>query len=160
ARRTSFYLAAEEELIKWLNELQQIEIAVISDSIKMQMYTILLTTCADKYPDSFKGYLTDIVKNKCAVNNIHKAIILGGLTSIVQPLDEKWHLWMSKEVWDDISAEMIIKSFKKCGISNELDRIEDDLLYNSDQENSEIDDNEDLFEVVEEDSLSAEELED
>ncbi|CAG8816370.1 510_t:CDS:1, partial [Cetraspora pellucida] len=63
-------------------------------------------------------------------------------------------------VWDDISAEMIIKLFKKCGISNELDGTEDDLLYNSDQENSEINNNEDLFEVVEEDSLSAEELED
>jgi len=54
--------------------------------------------------DSFEGHLTDIVKNKCAVNNIHKAIIPGGLTSIVQPLDvsinkpfkdrlkEKWRL--------------------------------------------------------------------
>ncbi|CAG8613166.1 20864_t:CDS:2, partial [Cetraspora pellucida] len=91
--------------------------------------------------DLFERHLTDIVKNKCAVNNIHKAIILG-------------------EAWDDISAEMIIKSFKKYGISNELDETEDDLLYNSDQENSEINNNEDLFEVVEEDSLSAKELED
>ncbi|CAG8541517.1 6615_t:CDS:2 [Cetraspora pellucida] len=40
------------------------------------------------------------------------------------------------------------------------DGTEDNLLYNSDQENSKIDDNEDLFKVVEEDSLSAEELED
>ncbi|CAG8540054.1 5297_t:CDS:2 [Cetraspora pellucida] len=70
ARRTLFYPAAEEELIKWINELRQIGIAVTSDGT------------------------------------------------------------------------------------------EDDLLYNSDQENSKIDDNEDLFEVVEEDSLSAEELED
>jgi len=47
--RTSFYPAAEEELIKWLNELRQMGIAVTSGSIKMQMYTILSTTCADKY---------------------------------------------------------------------------------------------------------------
>ncbi|CAG8769385.1 15917_t:CDS:2 [Dentiscutata erythropus] len=45
-----------------------------------------------------------------------------------------------------------------CGISNELNRTEDDLLYDSDKENSEIDNNKDLTEIVE-DSLSANELE-
>ncbi|CAG8540360.1 23356_t:CDS:2, partial [Gigaspora margarita] len=63
------------------------------------------------------------------------------------------------EVWNDISAEIIIKLFKKCGISNKLDGTEDDLLYDSDKENSEINNNEDLTEIVEEDSLSANELE-
>ena len=63
------------------------------------------------------------------------------------------------EAWDDISAEMIIKSFKKCGISNKLDGTEDDLLYDSDKENGEIDNNKDLTKIVEEDSLSANELE-
>ncbi|CAG8830640.1 31410_t:CDS:1, partial [Gigaspora margarita] len=62
-------------------------------------------------------------------------------------------------VWDDIFAEMIIKSFKKCGISNKLDGTEDKLLYDSDKENSKIDNNEDLTEIVEEVSLTANELE-
>ncbi|CAG8749224.1 23546_t:CDS:2 [Dentiscutata erythropus] len=191
----SFYPAAEEELIKWFNELHRMGIAVIAGSVKIQMLTILSTTCADKYlgasqqfcvpkswfyqflkqhqlsfRHSFEGHLTDMVKHKYAVNNIHKAIIPGGLTLIIQPLDltKKGNLkrpsyslicqWILK-AWDDISAEMIIKSFKKCGISNELDETEDDLLYDSDKENSEIDNNEDLTEIVEEDSLFANELE-
>ncbi|CAG8800806.1 303_t:CDS:1, partial [Cetraspora pellucida] len=54
--RTSFYLAAKEELIKWLNELRQIGIAVTSGSIKMQIYTILSTTCADKYPGASQQF--------------------------------------------------------------------------------------------------------
>ncbi|CAG8857450.1 8610_t:CDS:1, partial [Gigaspora margarita] len=52
---------------------------------------------------------------------------------------------------DDISAEIIIKSFKKCSIFNKLDGTEDDLLYDSDKENSEIDSNENLTKIVEED---------
>ena len=122
------------------------------------------------------------------------AIIPGGLTSVIQPLDvcinklfkdrlrEKWQLWMSHgdfeltkdgnlkkpqynlickwilKVWKDIPSEMIIKSFKKCGISNALDGTEDDLLYSSDAEISE-DEIDDLNEIVNEDDVSAEELE-
>ena len=66
----------------------------------------------------------------------------------------KWIL----EVWKDIPSEMIIKSFKKCGISNALDGTEDDLLYSSDAEISE-DEIDDLNEIVNEDDVSAEELE-
>ncbi|CAG8854287.1 24839_t:CDS:2, partial [Gigaspora margarita] len=76
-------------------------------------------------PYSFEGHKTNMVNHKCAINNIHKIIISGGLTSIVQPLDY--------------------------GIFNELDRTEDDLLYSLDKENSEVDNNKDLLEIVEED---------
>ena len=34
-----------------------------------------------------------------------------------------------KDCWDDLSQEMIIYSFKKCGISNALDGTEDDALW-------------------------------
>ncbi|CAG8820559.1 22619_t:CDS:2, partial [Gigaspora rosea] len=60
-------------------------------------------------------------------------IIPGDLASIVQSLD--------------------------CGISNKLDGTKNNLLYDSDKENSEVDSNEDLTEIVEEDSLSANKLE-
>ncbi|CAG8798894.1 17868_t:CDS:2 [Cetraspora pellucida] len=59
------------------------------------------------------------------------------------------------KVWTNISIEIVIKSFKKCGISNELDGTEDDWLYDLDKKN---DDNEDLAEIVDENSFSAEEL--
>ncbi|KAF0441396.1 hypothetical protein F8M41_003830 [Gigaspora margarita] len=111
--------------------------------------------------DSFEGHKTDIVNHKCAINNIHKIINSGGLTSIIQPLDTIiwFNLSMDLEACDDISAEMTIKLFKKYGISNELDGTENDLLYSSDKENSKVDNNEDLLEIVKEDSLSANELE-
>ena len=46
-----------------------------------------------------------------------------------------------RSAWQQIPAEMVMKSFKTCGISNALDGIEDDELYN--EEGQEIDDDED-----------------
>jgi len=31
--------------------------------------------------------------------------------------------------WQQVKSETIVKSFKKCGISNALDGSEDDILY-------------------------------
>ena len=57
--------------------------------------------------NSFEGHKTKSVRRKCNVGNTHVAIIPGGLTSVIQPLDvcinklfkdrlrEKWRLWMS-----------------------------------------------------------------
>ena len=39
-----------------------------------------------------------------------------------------------KEVWDDLSPDIIKKSFKKCSISNSLDGSEDHLIYDDDSE--------------------------
>ncbi|GBC24355.2 pogo transposable element with KRAB domain [Rhizophagus irregularis DAOM 181602=DAOM 197198] len=68
-------------------------------------------------------------------------------------LRKEWHHWMSnggagyttsgnlrrakisdvckwvKRAWENISDDIIIRSFKKCGISNDLDGSEDDLVY-------------------------------
>ncbi|CAB4439968.1 unnamed protein product [Rhizophagus irregularis] len=68
-------------------------------------------------------------------------------------LRQEWHQWMSnggagftnagnlrratisdmcgwvKRSWENLSEEIIIRSFKKCGISNELDGSEDDAIY-------------------------------
>src|SRR5947209_2730844 len=42
----------------------------------------------------------------------------------------KWIL----EVWNDIPVLIVKKSFKKCSISNALDSIEDDLIWNNEEE--------------------------
>jgi hypothetical protein len=77
-------------------------------------------------------------------------------------LRKEWHLWMAnggagetkngnlrraklsevcgwvKRAWDNISEETIIESFKKCGISNSLNELEDDDIdENVDEENEE-----------------------
>ena len=44
------------------------------------------------------------------------------------------------EAWREIPVGMVAKSFKTCGISNSLDRTEDDQLYT--EETQEIDDEE------------------
>ena len=114
--------------------------------------------------DSFEDHKTNIIKNIASNANTDLAIIPGGLTSVIQPLNvclnklfkdrlcEKWNAWMSSdqftytkggnlkkpdysiickwilEAWAEIPKEMIIKSFKKCGISNAMNGLEDDLF--------------------------------
>ena len=34
------------------------------------------------------------------------------------------------DAWNDIPTDMVVKSFSKCGISNSMDGMEDDELYN------------------------------
>ena len=63
----------------------------------------------------------------------------------------KWIL----EAWAEIPKEMIVKSFKKCGISNAMNGSEDDL-FEQDEKEEEIDENE--REVIDINSDSADEL--
>ena len=124
--------------------------------------------------DSFRAHLTDSVKDDLKQRNIDVAVIPGGLTPVVQPLDKclnkpfkdnvrrKYLAWMTsgpfeftpagkkkapsrnlvlrwiKEAWAEIPQEMVIKSFKTCGISNALDGTEDDVVYS--EETPEVDD--------------------
>ncbi|CAG8689041.1 79_t:CDS:2, partial [Dentiscutata erythropus] len=86
--------------------------------------------------DLFKGHLTMIVKDKCYDMNTILGVIPGGLTSVVQSLDKgnmkkpehniMCH-WVM-EVWNEISTEIIIKSFKKCGLFNTLDNSKNYLI--------------------------------
>ena len=43
--------------------------------------------------------------------------------------------WVS-ESWKDIEPNMIMRSFKKCGISNSLDGTEDNILWQDDDEDT------------------------
>ena len=119
--------------------------------------------------DSFSAHLTDTVKQQLRENKTATAVIPGGLTSLVQPLDvclnkpfkdrlwEKWMTWMMsgektftpdgqlravcqwvKESWQELSKEMVERSFKKCGISNALDGTEDDLVWEEEEDSSQV----------------------
>lgn len=123
--------------------------------------------------DSFQAHLTDAVKEKCRQLKTEVAVIPGGLTSLLQPLDvcmnkpfkdrmrEKWIQWMAsedkaltkggnlkkvdietiaqwvKDSWSEVSSEIIVRSFKKCCISNSMDGSEDHLVYEDDGDQSE-----------------------
>ena len=68
-----------------------------------------------------------------------------------KPSEELIVSWIAS-AWNDIPAEMVEFSFLKCGITNNLDGSEDDLVY----ENSEelIDDDSFVREMFESDSES------
>ena len=58
------------------------------------------------------------------------------------PFLRRWPLvvqWV-KEAWADISSDMIVRSFKKCGISNAMDGTEDNMLWEEKQINFHNDD--------------------
>ena len=120
--------------------------------------------------DMFRSHITKNSKDRLSRHNTEIAVIPGGLTSLLQPLDvslnkpfkdyvrEEWNNWMQNEEksftkggsmraasldvlcemviksWDKVKTESVVKSFKKCGISNAMDGTEDDLLYESEDE--------------------------
>ena len=115
--------------------------------------------------DMFRSHQVESITKAVRATNTDIAVIPGGLTSVVQPLDvsinkpfkdnirRKWNEWMLegeksftkggrmkapdlpvlclwvKEAWAEIDANLIIKAFKKCGISNAMDGSEDDVIY-------------------------------
>lgn len=116
--------------------------------------------------DSFRGHIVKSVKTTLTEMKTDLAVIPGGLTSVLQPLDvslnkpfkdnlRKLYVeWMASgepcftptgrikrpsmelmcqwigEAWDMISPKIVVRSFKKTGISNDLDGTEDDILWN------------------------------
>ncbi len=63
------------------------------------------------------------------------------------------------EAWQDLSGDMVERSFKKCGISNAIDATEDDLLWEEEETTAE-DENEDEDEDPYDDQLTKEQWQD
>ncbi|XP_069593726.1 bromodomain testis-specific protein [Ranitomeya imitator] len=120
--------------------------------------------------DQFRAHISENTKKVFKEVKTHLAVIPGGLTSQLQPLDvsinkpfkvymrEEWNKWMAagnhdltptgrmkrptitqvcewvKTSWQSVKDETIIRSFKKCGISNALDGTEDGMLYEDSEE--------------------------
>lgn len=115
--------------------------------------------------DMFRVHLMDSIKKKLIDAKTHQAVIPGGTTSVLQPLDvclnkpfkthvrAEWNAWMVDgpknltkagnlkrpglvtvcewivKAWDAIPAEMVMRSFLKCSISNSMDGTQDDVIY-------------------------------
>lgn len=139
--------------------------------------------------DMFRSHRTEPIKKRIKDCKTDLAVIPGGLTSLIQPLDvsinkpfkenlrKQWNTWMSEgeksftkggnmrhasleemckwivTAWNEIKPELIIKSFKKCGISNKLDGTEDDDLWLSDDEDSGSDEGEAIPDEITEDEF-------
>ena len=112
--------------------------------------------------DMFRSHLTPATKKRLARIKTDQAVIPGGLTSLVQPLDvclnkpfkdrvrKEWNNWMVSgekaftkggnmrppqldelanfvlKAWEDTETNMVVRSFKKRGVSNAMDGTEDD----------------------------------
>ncbi|CAG8850730.1 29661_t:CDS:2, partial [Gigaspora margarita] len=111
--------------------------------------------------DSFSAHITDWAKALFRSGNTDLAVIPG-----VLQLRKCWHRWMSNggndltdkgnlkradlntvcrwvlNAWEDISEDIIIRSFKKYGISNCLSGSEDYLIYKPDKDSEEEDSDE------------------
>ena len=114
-----------------------------------------------------KTHMMESIRKKLGEANTDVAIIPGGLTSQLQPLDVSlnkpfkdavrilWTEWMVGELtregrlkrpsitlwcqwvltaWEKVAPAIVIKSFKKCSISNALDGTEHGMLYEDDSE--------------------------
>lgn len=122
--------------------------------------------------DSFRGHLTPEVKKKMEESRTQLAVIPGGMTSVLQPLEsfkdgmrKLYGDWMREDraltpsgrikrpsaakiaewvsaAWYSLPHDMVVRAFKKCSISNELDCTEDDCIWeeDSDKEGSTTDD--------------------
>ncbi|CAI7826168.1 unnamed protein product [Closterium sp. NIES-53] len=94
--------------------------------------------------DSYRGHLTDAVKEKFRELNCVPAIIPSGCTAKVQPLDvsinksfkasvrQQYQKWFQEEGQEQLTkaavpADLIKRAFLTCGISNALDGSEDCL---------------------------------
>ncbi len=129
--------------------------------------------------DAFSAHKGTNFLQELGLNDTDILNIPGGITSISQPLDVSinkpfkdrvkhyWRTWMVnridpkatvsrqliaewvKQAWEAIPTEIIIRSFKKTGISNKLDGSEDDLLSAEVGEGSDVIDDEYDEEIVE-----------
>ena len=118
--------------------------------------------------DASRGHLTDEIKNKLVVIPAGMTSVRQPLDVCIKPFkaqlseqyirwisDHDWELTASGKIkraplrivaqwvssaWTSIPAELVAKSFKNCYISNALDGTEDDLLWDDDEDNSDVDD--------------------
>ncbi|CAI7878564.1 unnamed protein product [Closterium sp. NIES-54] len=86
--------------------------------------------------DSYRGHLTEAVGQTMRMFRLSRAVIPGGCTPLVQPLDVSINRvfkcglvlrWID-ESWEAIPEELVKKAFVTCGISTPIDGSEDHLI--------------------------------
>jgi hypothetical protein len=140
----------EELMVEWLKEVWHRRPGAL---LKKRGMLVL---------DAFRGHLTEKVKTVASnLLNTDLVIIPVGMTSHLQVLNVVFNKpftcmgngcylgtpagnirrpskallgqW-NKTAWDDISPESILKGFKKCCVSNDMNGTEDDVLWEEDHE--------------------------
>ena len=103
-----------------------------------------LTSLLQPFDVSLSKPFEDEVRKQWMANGMHEFTATGQKK---KALEEPICSWIS-QAWKAMPSEMIAASFLKCGITNNLDGSQDELVYNSTEITDELDDSviENLFE--------------
>ncbi|CAI7809300.1 unnamed protein product [Closterium sp. NIES-53] len=114
--------------------------------------------------DSYRGHLTEAVGQTMRMFRLSRAIIPGGCTPLVQPLDvsinrafkcgdlqkppaETVLRWID-ESWEAVPEELVKKAFVTCGISTSIDGTEDHLILAHMRDKGEVEVLDDVNEIL------------
>ncbi|CAI7903507.1 unnamed protein product [Closterium sp. NIES-54] len=78
--------------------------------------------------DSYRSHLTEVVGQTMRMFRMSWAVIPGGCTPLVQPLDVSINRAFKCGSWEAIPEELVKKAFVTCGISTPIDGSEDHLI--------------------------------
>ena len=125
----------EKKVVEWVEENRKSGLAVTRNLIRLHAKKTAQQMNIDNFLVS-SGWCTQFMKrNKLVMMSGEKTFTPGGqlraasLVTVCQ--------WV-KESWQELSKEMVERSFKKCGISNALDGTEDDLVWEEEEDSSQV----------------------
>ncbi|CAG8817754.1 18508_t:CDS:2 [Gigaspora margarita] len=148
--RHALFPEEEAQLFDWIIGVRQNGLAVTYPNIKFKIAEIL-----DKSAKQTKDK-----SKKLEIENMCQPLDVCINKPFKDKLHKYWHIWVANggngitkkrnlkradlkpvcdwvlKAWKDISEDIIIRTFKKCGISNCLSGSEDHLIYDDDDENN------------------------
>ncbi|CAI7877137.1 unnamed protein product [Closterium sp. NIES-53] len=119
--------------------------------------------------DSYRSHLTEAVGQTMRMFRLSRAVIPGGCTPLVQPLDvsinrafkcgnlqkppaETVLRWID-ESWEAVPEELVKKAFVTCGISTSIDDTEDHLILAHMRDKGEVEVLDDVNEMVDDETI-------
>ena len=98
-------------------------------------------SCCDSWRVNFPFQPLDLSLNKLFKDGVRKQWMADGIHEFTdsgrqKKASEELICWWISKVWKAILSEMITASLLKCGITNNLDGSQDELVYNSTENTS------------------------
>ncbi|CAG8646940.1 23241_t:CDS:2 [Gigaspora margarita] len=139
------YPLAKKELSQWIVQLCQNGIAVTLSSIKLKIKELLRTKFQHDYPNALDTFEAsniqplDICINKPFKDQMHEKwqnwMVLGGFEltkkeNLKRALYDLICQWIV-ESWNDILADMIVNSFKKCSIPDGIEELDEQVIVSA-----------------------------
>ena len=124
----------EKKVVEWVEENRKSGLAVTRNLIRLHAKKTAQQMNIDNFLVS-SGWCTRFMKrNKLVMMSGEKTFTPGGQLRAASLVT----VCQFKESWQELSKEMVERSFKKCGISNALDGTEDDLVWEEEEDSSQV----------------------